>query len=77
LPGAHKTNPHQSPEQNPESPVQSLSHFGSYLSKISVEIKNEIKKLVDFDFRIKPKAVLESLSKKGMEVPKKPSLIIT
>jgi hypothetical protein len=39
--------------------------------KISEGVKHEVKKLVDFDSRIKPKAVLESLSKNGMEVPKK------
>lgn len=39
--------------------------------RISVDVKQEIRKLVDFDSRIKPKAVLERLSQKGMEVPKK------
>lgn len=39
--------------------------------KISANVKNEIKRLFHFDSRIKPKAVLESLSKKDMIVPNK------
>jgi hypothetical protein len=35
LPGAHKTIPHQCTEQNPESPVQSLSHFGHKWQSVS------------------------------------------